>query len=125
MTDFTSNEHVCDKCGLEHKHDWETQQKQMTDLYGCANSTVDDYHRYYQKYPYVRARDQAMTFRALADKYYDGNVMVAILADMAISLGGWSAGMQKHGEQVAEIVAMAKKDRGDGEDWQGNCDCDK
>ncbi len=88
------------------------------------SSTVEDYKQFYLKYPNLAPEQHAKNYQARADLWHNGNVMIAVLVEMAYSLGGWSSGMQEHGKQIGELVAMAKKDHDHGEDWQGGCDCD-
>ena len=86
-------------------------------------STVEDYKQFYLKYPNSTIEQYAKQFTAQAELWYDGNVMLAVLSEMCYHLGGWSGGMQEHGKQVQELLELAKKDRGHGEEWQGDCDC--
>jgi len=86
-------------------------------------STVEDYKQFYSKYPNSIIEQYAKQFIAQADLWYDGNVTTAILSEMCYNLGGWASGMQHHANQIAELVAMAKKDHDHGEDWQDGCDC--
>ena len=89
------------------------------------SATVEDYKDFYVAHPETTSHQYSKQFKAQAELWYDGNVTLAILAEMVWHLSAWAGGMQEHGKHVEELIAIAKKDMGGGEEWQGDCKDDK
>ncbi len=125
MIDMNGSQHACTGCGETHEHDWEQQQKDLEALDQCVHTTLEQQMEYYRKYRFTRAHDLNLTYQAIANVFWDGDAQLALLADIAASLGSWSHATKRVGDNQDEMIKLLKKSMDGGEEWQGDCDCGK